>query len=108
MAISLWLSSARHRWAARVFHFAVAALLAPAVQAQTYSVIHNFTGGGDGATPMAGLTIDGAGNFYGAANFGGNVGGNCGSSGCGVVYRLANHNSHWTLMPLYSFLGGSD
>ncbi len=79
-----------------------------AAYAQTYSVIHNFSGVGDGATPMAGLTLDRAGNLYGTANFGGNSGGNCGIGGCGVVYRLTKHNSAWALTPLYSFLGGDD
>jgi uncharacterized repeat protein (TIGR03803 family) len=79
-----------------------------AAQAQTYTVIHNFTGGGDGATPMAGLTIDAAGNLYGTANYGGNFGDNCGAQGCGVVYRLANRSSGWILTPLYSFQGGND
>src|SRR6516225_3679325 len=36
----------------------------PTAQAQTFSVIHNFSGQ-DGATPYAGLTMDKAGNFYG-------------------------------------------
>ncbi len=78
------------------------------VEAQTYTVIHSFSGGRDGAAPMAGLTIDGSGNLYGTANFGGNTGGNCGAGGCGVLYRLSNHNSGWILTPLYSFLGGDD
>ncbi len=77
-------------------------------QAQTYTVIHNFTGGPDGATPMAGLTQDGAGNLYGTAAYGGNSGGNCGASGCGALFRLSNRNSGWVLTPLYSFLGGDD
>ena len=79
-----------------------------AAQGQTYSVLHSFSGGSDGATPMAGLTIDAGGNLYGTANYGGNVGGNCGSQGCGVVYRLSSHNAGWILTPLYSFLGGND
>ena len=83
-------------------------LVAGAAQAQTYTVLHNFTGAGDGATPMSGVTLDRGGNLYGTATYGGNVGGNCGAGGCGVVYRLANHNSNWVLTPLYSFLGGSD
>ena len=68
----------------------LAAVLTQAAQAQTYSVIYNFTGGQNGAMPMAGLTSDGAGSFYGTANFGGNTGGNCGTNGCGLVYRLTN------------------
>jgi uncharacterized repeat protein (TIGR03803 family) len=83
-------------------------LIAVVAQAQTYSVIHNFAGGQDGATPMAGLTFDRAGNLYGTAAYGGNVGGACGDSGCGTVFRLANRNSGWVLSPLYSFAGGTD
>ncbi len=84
------------------------ALASPVARAQTYTTIYNFSGGADGATPMAGLAIDQRGNLYGAANNGGNFGGNCGAQGCGVVYRLANHNSGWVLTPLYSFQGGND
>ena len=78
------------------------------LDAQTFTVIHNFTGGSDGGTPMAGLTIDGAGNLLGTANFGGVTGGNCGSNGCGLVYKLTNRSSGWVLTPLYPFQGGSD
>jgi len=83
-------------------------LTAVATQAQTYSVIHNFAGGQDGATPMAGLTFDRAGNLYGTAAYGGTVGGACGASGCGTVFRLAKRNSGWVFSPLYSFAGGTD
>src|SRR5215469_13668767 len=34
----------------------VLALLGSAAGAQTFTVLHNFTGGGDGASPKAGLT----------------------------------------------------
>jgi uncharacterized repeat protein (TIGR03803 family) len=84
------------------------ALTTMAAQAQTFSVIHNFSGGQDGATPMAGLTMDRAGNLYGTANYGGNAGGNCGLDGCGAVFRLSNRNSSWLLTPLYDFAGGND
>lgn len=79
-----------------------------AAHAQTYNVIHNFTGTTDGGMPMAGLTVDRAGNLLGTANLGGNTGDNCGASGCGLVYKLANKNSSWILTPLYSFQGGND
>ena len=52
---------------------AISALLLPVIlaattlQAQTYTVIHNFTGGQDGGTPMAGLTMDPAGSLLGTA-----------------------------------------
>ena len=35
------------------------------------TVLHNFTGGADGAFPWAGLTMDSAGNLYGVAEAGG-------------------------------------
>ena len=63
-------------------------------QAQTFSVIHNFTGGQDGATPEAGVTLDGAGNVYGTAYAGG--------VGYGTVYQLKN-KSGWPSNPLYEF-----
>ena len=81
----------------------------PAAQAQTYQVIHNFTGGLDGANPWAGLTMDIAGNLYGVAEGGGN--GSCafyGTSGCGAAFKLTRKNGNWTFAPLYSFHGGSD
>ncbi len=83
-------------------------VVTPSAQAQTYSVVHNFAGGQDGATPMAGLTLDRTGNFYGTAAFGGTTGGDCGNRGCGTVFRLAKRNSGWVLSPLYSFAGGDD
>ena len=70
-------------------------------QGQTYTVLHTFNGGGDGAAPNAGLTIDKAGNFYGTAY-------EAGIAGHGVVFKLTNKNGNWVFSPLYSFLGGSD
>ena len=78
------------------------------LSAQTFSVIHDFTGGQDGATPMAGLTRDNAGNLLGTTNYGGITGGNCGASGCGIVYKMSNRGGGWVLAPLYAFQGGDD
>ena len=73
-------------------------------QAQTYAVLHSFSGGADGAAPMSGLTPDAAGNFYGTAQYGGDPG--CG--GCGTVFKLARKNGAWVFTPLYAFHGGTD
>src|SRR5580658_972448 len=70
------------------------------VQAQSFTVLHNFSGGGDGANPLAGLSMDLAGNLYGTASLGG--------LGYGTVYKLAPHGSSWTLNPLYQFHGLPD
>ena len=72
-----------------------------AALAQTYHVIYDFTGGQDGANPFTGLTIDAGGNIYGTAFSGG-------AAGFGTVFSLDNSGSGWTLVPLYSFAGGSD
>jgi len=89
---------------------AIALLLTIALQApaQTFQVIHTFTGGGDGASPQAGLIADRAGNLYGTATAGGMTGGNCPSQGCGTVFRLKSSGGGWILTPLYQFQGGTD
>lgn len=79
---------------------------APA-QAQTLTVLHNFTLGGDGAFPIAGLTMDDAGNLYGTASDGGYASLNC-LYGCGTVFKLTRARSGWVLMPVYQFTGGDD
>ena len=43
----------------------------PTAQGQTFNVLYTFSGGLDGATPYAGLTVDKAGNFYGTTYAGG-------------------------------------
>jgi uncharacterized repeat protein (TIGR03803 family) len=80
--------------------FVLAVLPGPA-QAQTFNVIHNFTGGHDGNAPLAGLTMPGVGNLYGTAAGGGEY-------DYGVVFRLTHKGSGWTFTPLYSFQGGND
>jgi hypothetical protein len=69
-------------------------------RAQTFNIIHNFTGGGDGASSRAGLTIDAAGNFYGTTAEGG--------AGYGIVFKLKHSGPSWVLNPLHSFSGGND
>jgi uncharacterized repeat protein (TIGR03803 family) len=61
--------------------FGLTLVASQAAQAQTYKVIHTFTGELDGAYPFAGLTIDKAENLYGTAPFGG-------ADDSGTVYRL--------------------
>jgi uncharacterized repeat protein (TIGR03803 family) len=62
------------------------------------TVLYNFTGGGDGGGPLAGVIRDSAGNLYGTTNFGG-------SANAGVVYKL-DAAGHETV--LFSFTGGAD
>lgn len=52
----------------------------------TYSVLHSFTGGKDGATPASTLVFDPKGNLYGTTWNGGSSA--C-YLGCGLVFRFA-------------------
>jgi uncharacterized repeat protein (TIGR03803 family) len=74
-------------------------LLLPA-QAQTFSVLHTFTGS-DGAFPYSGVTIDAAGHLYGTTSRGG-------STQNGVAYELKHAGSGWTESILHNFGSGSD
>src|ERR1017187_3902324 len=46
-------------------------IAARSAQAQTETILYNFTGGSDGASPRSNLTPDAAGNFYGTTAGGG-------------------------------------
>ncbi len=91
---------------------AIGLLLMPTAQAQTFTVLHNFTAGADGANPFAGLTMDRAGNLYGTAAGGGTSENDCydpaGSISCGTVFKLSHHSSGWTFETLYAFSGQPD
>jgi uncharacterized repeat protein (TIGR03803 family) len=72
----------------------------------TYSVLYNFTGGADGATPRE-LIRDAAGNLYGTASYGGNTT-TCTiqfGRGCGLVFKLDQTGVETVL---YTFIGGAD
>jgi len=61
-------------------------------------LLHSFTGGADGSSPIAGLIRDSAGNLYGAASLGGHF-------KVGTVFKLDNAG---TFTVLYSFTGAPD
>jgi uncharacterized repeat protein (TIGR03803 family) len=92
-----------------VIVFALTVLMSPAVQAQTFNVLYNFTGAWDGAHPNAGVTMDARGNLYGTAIFGGDLSCNA-PHGCGTVYELEHRGSGFVLKRLHSFGvgGGAD
>ena len=71
--------------------------LTPNGSAWTFHVIHNFSGGTDGAGGSAGrLLIDSAGHLYGACTTGG-------ANGLGTVFKMASVNGKWRLTTLYAF-----
>jgi len=76
-------------------------VLISSAPAQTFTVIHNFAGGLDGAEPTSGVAMDAAGNLYGTTFEGDAL--------TGTVYKLSEHSSSWLLSPLYLFTkGGSN
>lgn len=79
------------------FVLGLGAVAAPQAKAQTFTVIHSFTGGSDGANPLSGLFFAG-GNLFGIASSGG-------SSGLGVVFRLSLSGQ---VTVLHEFTGGTD
>ena len=66
------------------------------LQAQTFTVLHEFTFQPDGANPFGGLTADRAGNLYGATEVGGQFNG-------GTVFKLTHRGSGWVFSVLYAF-----
>jgi uncharacterized repeat protein (TIGR03803 family) len=73
-------------------------------EAQVYKVLYSFAGTPDGASPVAGLIADPAGNLYGTTCSGG-TGTSCGNYGCGTIFEISASGEESVL---YSFAGGSD
>ncbi len=73
-------------------------ILAGQATAQTFTTLYSFTGGSDGAQPLAGLILS-SNILYGTASGGVNP-------GKGTVFALSTDGTGFTT--LYSFTGGSD
>lgn len=67
----------------------------------TEKVLYSFGQGTDGATPVAGVTLDAKHNLYGTTSAGG-------SYGYGTVFQLKRLKSSWTESILYNFQGADD
>lgn len=63
--------------------------------AQSFSVIHTFSGGSDGYQPLSGLTVDRGGHHYGTTTE--YVG--------GTVYEMKEVNGNWVFTTLLTFNG---
>ena len=68
------------------------------VQAQTFTVLHAYTGGNDGGYPVGGLLVDGSGNLYGTTSAGG-------TADLGTVFKLDSGGKETVL---HNFRGGTD
>jgi uncharacterized repeat protein (TIGR03803 family) len=86
------------RLLALAFVLGLAAIVAPLVHGQTFSVVHSFTGGSDGGASLAGFAIDADGNLYGTASYGG-------TTEYGVVFKVSNTGQETVL---HDFVGGTD
>jgi uncharacterized repeat protein (TIGR03803 family) len=78
-------------------------LMANADGSWTETLLHRFTGRGDGRLPVGGLTLDSSGDLYGTASQGGilNL---CSGVGCGVIFKLApNSKGGWSDTVLHPF-----
>ena len=75
-------------------------LLSAMAQAQTITVLHNFTEGADGAEPYAGVTVDRAGNLYGTTTTSVN--------GEGTVFKMSHQGSGWVLSTIHAFTQAGD
>ncbi len=81
--------------------------------AWTYTILYSFQGGNDGYLPNGDLVFDGAGNLYGATEFGGGQGTTCDPiyQYCGTIFRLSppkKQGGAWTEKVLHSFASGTD
>lgn len=73
-------------------------VLVQSARAQSFNVIHNFTGGTDGANPLNGLMMGAGGYMYGTTSAGG-------AYNNGTVFRIAPTGIFQTV---YAFHGGAD
>lgn len=74
--------------------------LSPSESGWSYNVIYSFSGSNDGGQPVAGLTIDQAGNLYGAAE-------SFGANGGGTVFELSSSGGAWSFTLLASLSGNA-
>jgi len=77
---------------------ALIVLVTSASAASKERVLHNFSSGKGGHSPIQGVIFDGAGNVYGVTTYGGN------HENGGTVYKLSQGpNGSWTETVLYDF-----
>jgi uncharacterized repeat protein (TIGR03803 family) len=78
------------RWVSTLVGACFLALVGGHARAQRYIVVHKFSGGADGAKPLAGVTLDRSGNIFGVTEEGG-------VSNAGVIYRIDTSGKFFSL-----------
>ena len=92
----------------RLWHGIHGAYRSPVRSIAPLTPLYVFTGGSDGANPLAGVVLSSDGTtLYGTAQYGGNS--NVRREGDGTVFAVhRNGSTAAPLTPLYTFTGGSD
>ena len=84
--------------------------LSPGPSGYTFTLLHAFTGGSDGAWPAGTLGLDKVGNIYGTTEFGGSS--SCQNSphpyGCGTAFELKVSGSTYIYQQIHAYQGGTD
>ncbi len=75
--------------------------LVPSGGGWTFGVVYSFAGSGSSPGPLAGLTLDAAGNVYGTTY-------QDGANGFGNVFELTPSSGSWSGTSLHDFTNGSD
>jgi uncharacterized repeat protein (TIGR03803 family) len=73
--------------------------LSPSNTGWVETVLHTFSGGTDGALPLAGLVIDSSGDLYGTTSSGGTY-------NSGTVFKVTQSKNGWQETILYDFASG--
>jgi hypothetical protein len=92
-------------------HCGIVFKLTPGAAGYTETIVHEFTGGADGAEPATGLVADSSGALYGTTSEGGKT--SCPDPygftvGCGTIYKLTPSGSAYVESAVYPFKGGTD
>jgi uncharacterized repeat protein (TIGR03803 family) len=75
--------------------------LTPEGSSYADSTLFNFTGGADGAHPLAGLAVDAGGSLFGTTLVGG-------AHSAGIVFQLTPSGSSYIFSVLHNFAGNPD
>ena len=81
---------------------AVFTAVTPLLAAPTETILYSFNKGPHGQSPNGSLVLDANGNLFGTTSEGGIFHNNCGSNGCGTVFKLTSAGIETVL---YSFTG---
>jgi uncharacterized repeat protein (TIGR03803 family) len=71
----------------------------------TETVLYNFQGGTDGASPTSTMVFGSRGDLFGTTNNGGNT--TACNGGCGTIFHLSHSGSTWTETPPFRFNGAN-